>query len=215
MAFDRIAALIVGLAIAFYWSRVLQMAIKTRRRTGNAANFLPPERLGRLLRIIWIPSIAAWIIVPLFIALQPKRPAAVAPLFLHDAIALPAALLVVLCLCASWICWKRMGKSWRMGINPGERTQLIVSGPYAYVRHPIYALSTLMMLASMAAVPAPLLILAGLIHITLLQWESRREERYLIDLHGEVYSGYRRQVGRFIPLSHRPFRNASPQESIG
>jgi protein-S-isoprenylcysteine O-methyltransferase Ste14 len=51
-----------------------------------------------------------------------------------------------------------MGKSWRMGINPNEKTQLIVSGPYAYIRHPIYAIQSLMLLASMILLPSPLML---------------------------------------------------------
>ena len=58
-------------------------------------------------------------------------------------------------LAATLVCWKRMGRDWRMGIDPAERTRLIVTGPYAYVRHPIYALSQLMMLGTVIAVPAP------------------------------------------------------------
>lgn len=112
--------------------------------------------------------------------------------------------MAVLAFGATWVCWKKMGKSWRMGINPDEKTQLIVSGPYAYVRHPIYGLSSLLMLASLAVVPSPLMMIVAAIHLVLLQWEARREEQYLRLQHGRVYEEYCRSTGRFCPRSLRP-----------
>ena len=98
-----------------------------------------------------------------------------------------------------------MGTSWRMGIDPNDKTQLIFSGPYAFVRHPIYGLSSLIMIATLAAVPSPLMILAGVVHLALLQWEARREEHYLIQLHGDEYRNYRQRTGRFFPRSFRAY----------
>jgi len=110
-------------------------------------------------------------------------------------------------LSATLLCWKRMGKSWRMGINPNEKTQLIVSGPYAYIRHPIYAIQSLMLLASMALLPSPLMLVSCLLMLTFLQWEARREEKYLVVHHGEAYVGYCRRTGGFLPRSFRAYRN--------
>src|SRR6476620_10287488 len=99
------------------------------------------------------------------------------------------------------VCWKRMGRSWRMGIDPNEKTQLVVAGPYAYVRHPIYALQSLLLLASFVAVPNALMLVVMLLGMILLQWEARREENYLLRVHGAQYEDYLRRVGRFIPKS--------------
>ena len=202
-----VPALLCGILVAVYWMRVGRMAIKTRRKTGNAANLLPPELLGRLLRIIWFPTVGAWIILPFVVATrqQLQLPIFLRPLFVDRVINYAAAILVGVCLAASWVCWRRMGKSWRMGINPNEKTTLIVSGPYAYVRHPIYALSTLMMLATIVSVPSPTMLVVGLVHSLLLQWEARREEQYLLSVHGDTYGRYRSAVGRFVPRRFKPF----------
>jgi len=92
-----------------------------------------------------------------------------------------------------------MGRSWRMGINPDDKTQLVITGPYAYLRHPIYALSSLLMLCTMVIVPSPAMIVVGCTHLLLLQWEARREEKYLTALHGNTYANYARRTGRFVP----------------
>jgi protein-S-isoprenylcysteine O-methyltransferase Ste14 len=113
---------------------------------------------------------------------------------------------------ATLVCWKKMGKSWRMGIDPAEKTGLIVTGPYAYVRHPIYALSSLLMLASVACLPTPLMIALALVHLTFLWWEARREEHHLAAVHGADYDRYRASTGRFFPRFSRA--SASGQNAM-
>jgi protein-S-isoprenylcysteine O-methyltransferase Ste14 len=192
-------ALAIGLIVGFYWARVIKLVLKTRRDTGRAANFVPPELLGRLLRVIWYPTVAAWICVPLIIAVARHLPELLLPLYTNPLATWPAVAVAFAALYGTLICWRRMGRSWRMGIDPNEKTQLIFTGAYAYVRHPIYALSSLLMLASLAAVPAPLMIVVAIIHLCFLQWEARREERYLVQLHGANYGSYLSHVGRFVP----------------
>ena len=201
-------ALSIGLIVGFYWARVIKLVFKTRRESGRAANFVPPEPLGRLLRVIWYPTVTAWIVVPLIIAFGRKLPDLLVPLYSNELVTWLAVAIAFAALWGTLICWRKMGRSWRMGIDPGEKTQLVFTGAYAYVRHPIYALSSLLMLASVAAVPAPLMIVVAVIHLCFLQWEARREERYLVQLHGAHYGSYLQHVGRFVP---RALRAYSPQ----
>ena len=181
------------------WSRVIRMVLKQRRRTGRDANFVPPEPLGRAVRIVWYPVVVAWVAHPFVNASKQRAPTLLAPLVRQDVVAALGLLLAIGALIGSWICWKRMGKSWRMGIDPNESTQLIVTGPYAYVRHPIYALSSLLMIASATVLPSVLMLTLAVVHLTFLQWEARREERHLLATHGDAYAAYRARVGRFLP----------------
>ncbi|HMB96109.1 MAG TPA: hypothetical protein VKK61_08735, partial [Tepidisphaeraceae bacterium] len=64
----RWSALCIGLIVAFYWARVLRLVYKARKQTGKSANFLPPEPIGRLLRILWYPTVVIWISQPLAVA---------------------------------------------------------------------------------------------------------------------------------------------------
>jgi protein-S-isoprenylcysteine O-methyltransferase Ste14 len=195
-------AVLIGLIILFYWVRVMQMVARTRRQVGRAANLIPPERLGRVLRLIWSPVVLLWIFVPLLTPffknppalLRPYQPVYENPFIGWTAFAIAAAAFYM-----TWICWRKMGKSWRMGIDPNERTQLVFTGPYAYVKHPIYALSSLLMLTSIAAVCSPLMVMVGMLHVVLIHWEARREEKFLTVLHGPAYSDYAAKVGRFFP----------------
>lgn len=202
-------ALATGLIVAAYWWRVLRMVRKSRKTAGHGANFVPPEPLGWALRTLWIPVVAMWVYHPFHTAFALKWPAVMLPLF-HSVWASAAGTLVALAaFLATRVCWKRMGKSWRMGIDPNESTALIVTGPYSYVRHPIYALSSLMMLATIVVIASPVMTAAGAIHLIFLQWEARREEAHLTRVHGEMFKAYCSRVGRFFPLSTRAY--AGPQ----
>jgi protein-S-isoprenylcysteine O-methyltransferase Ste14 len=196
-------ALLVGLLIAAYWARVMRLAYKARRRTGRAANLIPTEPLGRLLRVVWFPTVFAWIAFPIVTFFRHKLPPPLHPLYDSRAVAWCALFVACAAFVATLVCWKRMGKSWRMGIDPGEKTQLVVTGPYAFVRHPIYALSCLLMLCTLAIVPSPVMAIVALTHVLLLLWESHREERYLISVHGHLYQYYALRVGRFVPTLFR------------
>ena len=193
-------ALIIGIVLAVYWTRVMVMVRQSRKKAGHGANLIPPEPLGRVLHLIWTPVTLYWIVIP-FIAFFSHRHYP-----LPTAIAWLAALLALLCLFATFVCWRRMGTSWRMGIDPKDKTRLVFSGPYAFVRHPIYGLSSLLMIATMFVVPTVPMIVVGLVHLLLLQWEARREERHLITLHGDEYLRYSRHAGRFFPRSFRPYQ---------
>lgn len=93
-----------------------------------------------------------------------------------------------------------MGESWRIGVDPGETTDLVTSGPFAWVRNPIFsamiptALGLAMMVPNVVAV-------AGFIGlITALELQVRAvEEPYLLRVHGSAYESYAARVGRFFP----------------
>jgi protein-S-isoprenylcysteine O-methyltransferase Ste14 len=203
-------ALLIGLILASYWIKVMHLVRRTKRQAGHHANLIPEEKLGRVIRVVWIPVIVLWIVLPLLAAngvlaqFWPMRPASVEPIVRWVALAVG-----VFAFAVTWLCWIRMGKSWRMGIDPNERTQLVFTGPFAYVRHPIYGLSQLLMLMTIAIVPSPLMLVVGVLHILFMQWEVRREDRYLCTVHGDAYEVYQRKVGRFFPKSLRAYRPQS------
>lgn len=205
-------ALIIGLVVSMYWSRVMLMVRRFRKTAGHDANLVPREQTGRMVRWIWMPVVVLWVALP-FMAFFARGgratgpwvvPATHFPLWMGWA----AAFIAVLCLLATLECWRRMGTSWRMGINPDDKTQLIFSGPFAFVRHPIYGLSSLLMIATMLAVPSAIMFTVGIVHVALLQWEARREEQHLIALHGEEYLRYARKTGRFFPRSFRAYQGS-------
>lgn len=203
-------ALIVGIILLIYWLRVLMMVRRTRKNLHRSAHLVPPEPLGRLLRLIWAPAVVIWVLHPLVTGLLAPQILPLRNLYHQPWLQWPAVAVAVLAFAATWVCWRNMGDSWRMGIDPTEKTRLVFTGPFAYVRHPIYGLSSLLMIATMIAVPSPVMLLVGVTHILLLQWEVRREDRYLVAVHGQAYRDYQSKVGRFLPRSLRAYRPDSP-----
>ena len=93
-----------------------------------------------------------------------------------------------------------MGTSWRIGVAPDERTQLITSGPFALVRNPFFSAMLPTVLGLVLLVPSPVAVF-GLIGLVIaLELQVRVvEEPYLLRAQGHDYSDYASRVGRFIP----------------
>lgn len=202
---ERLPSMLMGVLLAAYWGRVMRMAYKARRRWGRAANLVPAERVGRINRIVWAPIVMAWIVQPFLLAAIPERlPGMLRPVWFNALIAWPALAGAAVFLVLSRRCWRAMGKHWRMGIDPAERNPLIDVGPFSRVRHPIYSLSIGLMLATVLVAPTPLMFVVAVVHIGLLLWEARREERHLLTAHPLEYAVYRQRVPAFVPRLHFP-----------
>jgi protein-S-isoprenylcysteine O-methyltransferase Ste14 len=101
---------------------------------------------------------------------------------------------------ATFVAQVAMGTSWRIGVDPTERTTLVTSGPFALVRNPIFAamLPTALGLTLMVPSWIALLGLGGLVLALELQVRAV-EEPYLRSVHGDAYATYAARVGRFLP----------------
>ena len=93
-----------------------------------------------------------------------------------------------------------MGESWRIGVDPEERTELVTSGPFALVRNPIFSAMLPTALGLVLVVPSWVAI-AGLVGLLVaLEVQVRVvEEPYLRRTHGDRYADYARRTGRFVP----------------
>lgn len=185
-----------------YWTCVAAMSIRVRRRTRKLSGIVPSQRKEQLMWLVWVPLVFAWMVLP-HVAASSTSPAWGLPAFAREqpwlAVRWAAALLGVGCLALSIECWLRMGKNWRMAVAPDQQTELVTSGLYGRVRHPIYALSILLMLCTLVVVPTvPVAVMAAL-HIGLMVTKAYNEERFLAGRHGEPYQRYLRRTGRFLP----------------
>ena len=93
-----------------------------------------------------------------------------------------------------------MGDSWRIGVDASEKTRLVTTGLFAWVRNPIFTFLALTALGFFIMVPNAW-SLAGLL-TTLIGIELQVrfvEEPYLRRTHGECYENYAALVGRFLP----------------
>ena len=94
-----------------------------------------------------------------------------------------------------------MGRSWRIGINPNEKLTLVSTGPYRYVRHPIYSALILAVAGTLLALEPTLRGVALLFFLsTVLRLKSLLEEKLLIEHFPNEYPDYKRQVKALIPF---------------
>jgi len=189
--------LIAGCCLLIYWGNVVRKALRFRRTETHGVNLIPREPVGRWMRVVWLPTIVLWCVEPWLAVTkhfhQPRYQVVWITIgFAGAAVCLGATI-------ATFACWHEMGRSWRIGIDPEEKTQLISSGAFRVVRHPIYTLSIFLVLGTLATTPTSPMLVIAVVHSVCVQIEARREENYLLAKHGAVYADYMKRVGRFLP----------------
>lgn len=94
-----------------------------------------------------------------------------------------------------------MGDSLRIGVDPHERTALVTTGPFRWVRNPIYTAMFMYVLGVAAVAPNVIsLVVFGVFVIAVDLHVRIVEEPYLANVHGSSYREYTERVGRFVPL---------------
>jgi protein-S-isoprenylcysteine O-methyltransferase Ste14 len=100
-----------------------------------------------------------------------------------------------------WRSHAALGKNFRPTLEISPEQELVTSGPYAFVRHPLYA-SFLMMLASTGLLSANwfigvvgVLLIASITIVRIPAEEARLEGRF-----GDRYREYRRRTPALLPL---------------
>lgn len=111
-----------------------------------------------------------------------------------------ATLSAVAGIVATFITQAAMGTSWRIGVEPGERTTLITSGPFAWVRNPIFTAMAVTGAGLAFMVPNAVAVAGLTLLLVALELQVRVvEEPYLIQTHRTAYTAYAAATGRFIP----------------
>jgi protein-S-isoprenylcysteine O-methyltransferase Ste14 len=98
--------------------------------------------------------------------------------------------------------WARrhLGQYWSGTITVKEEHRLIQSGPYSFVRHPIYAgfvggmIGTAIALGELRGILSALLLIAAYLR------KIRIEEKWLVERFGQTYMDYRKKVKALIPF---------------
>jgi protein-S-isoprenylcysteine O-methyltransferase Ste14 len=196
---NSLSPLIAGCCLLVYWGAVVRKAVRFSRKEVHAVNLIPREPVGRWMRVVWVPTIVLWCIQP-WLALR-KHTHNWEPAWVWTTVGLVGAAVCVGATIATFSCWREMGRSWRIGIDPQEKTQLIFGGPFRIVRHPIYTLSIFLVLGTLVTTPTLVMLAVAVVHIACMQFEARREELYLLGKHGNAYAEYMKRVGRFWPRS--------------
>lgn len=102
--------------------------------------------------------------------------------------------------------WAQMtlGKNWSDTPRMMKEQDLVVSGPYRFVRHPIYT-AFILILGSILLISANWLVGLAWIGMTVVEIASRigYEEDLMVEYFGDNYREYMKRTGRLLPLLPR------------
>ena len=128
------------------------------------------------------PASMAWASVPLPVGLR----------WTGVALALIAGLLLV------WM-FRTLGGNLTDTVVTRRRHTLVTTGPYRWVRHPLYSSAALVISGNSLVAANWFFFVAGILAFLLLVIRTRREEANLIARFGDDYRQYMQRTGRFVP----------------
>ena len=179
-----------ALLVVFWVAWWLPFFVRFRGKRAGAVQKDKSARWGILMQALgaaaiyahkpatWASTIALWRLLPAL------------------AMGLPAVWL-------SWTATAHLGRQWRVDAGLNADHELIRSGPYRLVRHPIYASMLCLILMSAALIGtwpgAPVGIMLVVIG---LEIRVRVEDRLLASRFGDSFHAWRRSVAAYIPLVH-------------
>jgi len=185
-----IAAMLTGVLILACWvSLVVYWNISARSIKPAAEHQNLAARLARMpVWLGFVLFIAAWA--------HPFGPVAMRRTVLSDSVA------VAICLLGLFVAiWSRrtLGADWSRDVELKQGHKLVESGPYRFMRHPIYTAHLLMGLGT--AIASGLLVaFAGLVSFVAGFWiKLSQEERLLLRSFPDQYPAYRARVKALIP----------------
>lgn len=183
-----LAALVVGF-VAF-----LIALIAARRRRGPRD---PGERRSARSLI----GIAVQCLAFLFASFGVRRAPMLDPL---SAAALVEAVVIALLMAAtvSLFTWasRTMGRNWSVVARTRSDHELVTTGPFAHVRHPIYSAMGLLLLALAIGLGNEWRLVVTLPLYALGTWlRIAEEEKLLRAAFGPAYDAYAARVKRFVP----------------
>jgi protein-S-isoprenylcysteine O-methyltransferase Ste14 len=182
------ANLIGALWVAWmvYWF-VSARSVKANRRVESAAS-----RAGHILPLA-IGAILLWL--PVFRGFLSERFVPNTPATFFTGVA-------VLAFGLAFSIWARrvLGRNWSGIVTVKQDHELVRSGPYRFVRHPIYTglliafIGTAIARGEWRGIVAVLIVFAAFWH------KLKIEERFMIETFGDAYLRYRTEVRALIPF---------------
>lgn len=171
---------------AFGWRLVMQ-----RRRTGSTGFVVQRDR-GLIAKVTGLSMVIGVVLLAAGTVLAPESD--------WSTLAVAGTAAMICGLTLTLAAQQAMGASWRIGVDPKERTELITAGLFGRVRNPIFTAMLTFALGGVLAVPGLVTglgfcaLAAGIVGQVRLV-----EEPYLSRQHGPDYEHYRARTGRFFP----------------
>jgi protein-S-isoprenylcysteine O-methyltransferase Ste14 len=98
--------------------------------------------------------------------------------------------------------WARLhlGANWSSEVSVKQDHELVQSGPYAIVRHPIYTGLALAFLGTAIAIGEWRAVIAFVVAVASFWYKLSIEERVMRETFGAAYDDYARKVRALVPF---------------
>jgi protein-S-isoprenylcysteine O-methyltransferase Ste14 len=170
--------------VAWAWPFLFRAPHNQKRPSITA---IGPTRLGLLFEV-------GAIAMALNIRLPADSPPGAARVF-------PAAILGSVAVALAWKSVAHLGKQFRVHAGLYEDHELVRTGPYAIVRHPIYTSLLAMLLCSLLVMtPWPWAIPAVALFVLGTEIRVHTEDKLLASRFGEEFRRYRKSVPAYLPF---------------
>jgi protein-S-isoprenylcysteine O-methyltransferase Ste14 len=180
--------LFIALWIAFivYW-RVMAASVKTTARLEPTASRVVRVLLIAAAIVLWIfPPPVAWLRFRVW-------PSDLLTFWVGVALTFAGLVFTV---------WARvhLGRNWSSAVTVKQDHELIVNGPYALVRHPIYSGLFVALLGTVLAVGKVSAVVAFALFTIAQLYKLRLEEKWMREQFGATYVAYSSRVAALVPF---------------
>lgn len=94
----------------------------------------------------------------------------------------------------------QMGKSWRIGVDDSEKTELVTHGMFSLSRNPIYFGMLVVGLGFLVLVPHVAMLICYVLAYIGIDLQVRKiEEPHLERVFGRAYEEYTNRINRYVP----------------
>jgi protein-S-isoprenylcysteine O-methyltransferase Ste14 len=187
MQVTETALIIIWVVFWAYWFFSAWRDRSPYKRRSSRCSILTFAAIPAILWVIIVGRFAPWLLVARFL-----------PDTLLVAV---AGILITLC-GTGFAIWARihLGKNWSG--QPAIRVdqKIVRTGPYRFVRHPIYTGLLIGVAGSAIATGSAMALCILVIVFVVFVLKSRMEEKFLLEEFGEEYVRYRREVKGIIPF---------------
>ena len=159
------------------------------------AAFLKPSRQAKGQKRVAIAASSRWGIGLVFVALKPVG-------FQKSTTSLVASMIIgPISVFLAWSSAHELDKQWRLEAALSADHQLIETGPYRWIRHPIYTSMFVMLMATAAAYTWwPMWVAGAVALIAGTEIRVRAEDRLLDQHFQDRFRAYRSRVRAYVPF---------------
>ncbi len=179
---------LLGFGISFYFRRKAETA-------GEPVSF---EEEGSSVKItLRVAGLAMWLSVILWL-INPRW-MQWSQLDWSSAIRWLGVAFGFICLPLTYWLFSSIGTNITQTIETRENHELVTSGPYRYIRHPLYTVGMAMFFAFALMASNWFIALATSVVLTMLLIRLPKEESKLIERFGDNYRQYMQRTGKLLP----------------